>query len=182
MSTHLRRNFSTRPWWMVLDTPQYCVRIVARIHASDASCIDLHARCSAAQTAHGSRAHFARSRDLSTIHRVWEDDSRPRLEQIGWWSRTEHFARGEGSAEKRRQSVLHETEAGRLLSHGNTRCENGLQHGQLGTYISSPLEYLIRIASSYLEDRTLIVETEGGSIEVKIAAGVAQGSVGGPRI
>ena len=38
------------------------------------------------------------------------------------------------------------------------------------------------IASSYLEDRTLIVETQGGPTEVEITAGVAQGSVGGPTI
>ena len=37
----------------------------------------------------------------------------------------------------------------------------------------------MRIASSYLEDRALIVETEGSSTEVKITTGVAQGSVGG---
>ena len=43
-------------------------------------------------------------------------------------------------------------------------------------------EYLMRIASSYLEDRTLIVEAEGGSIEVEITAGLAKGSVGGPTI
>ena len=38
-------------------------------------------------------------------------------------------------------------------------------------------EYLLKIASSYLEDRMLIVETEGSSTEVKITAKVAQESV-----
>ena len=40
----------------------------------------------------------------------------------------------------------------------------------------------MRIASNYLEDRMLIVETEGGSTEVEITAGVAQVSVRGPTI
>ena len=43
-------------------------------------------------------------------------------------------------------------------------------------------EYLMRIASSYLEDRTLIVETEGGPTEVDITADIIQGSVGGPTL
>ena len=38
-------------------------------------------------------------------------------------------------------------------------------------------EYLLGVASSYLEDRVLPVETEDGTSEVKISAGVAQGSV-----
>ena len=42
-------------------------------------------------------------------------------------------------------------------------------------------EYLIRIASSYL-DRTLIEETEGGFTEVEITVIVAQESVYGPTI
>ena len=40
----------------------------------------------------------------------------------------------------------------------------------------------MRIASSSLEDRTLIVKTEGGFTEIEITAGIAQGSVGGPAI
>ena len=43
-------------------------------------------------------------------------------------------------------------------------------------------QYLMRIASSYLEDRMLTVETEGCSTEVEITAEVAQESVGGPTI
>ena len=42
--------------------------------------------------------------------------------------------------------------------------------------------YLMRVASSYLEDRTLIVETDDGTKEIEITAGVAQGSVGCPTI
>ena len=42
--------------------------------------------------------------------------------------------------------------------------------------------YLMRVASSYLEDRTLMVETDDGTKEIEITAGVAQGSVGGPTI
>ena len=37
--------------------------------------------------------------------------------------------------------------------------------------------YLMRITSSYLEDRTLMVETDDGTKEIEITAGVAQGSV-----
>ena len=42
--------------------------------------------------------------------------------------------------------------------------------------------YLMRVTSSYLEDRTLMVETDDGTKEIEITAGVAQGSVGGPTI
>ena len=42
------------------------------------------------------------------------------------------------------------------------------------------LPYLMRVASSYLQDRMLMVETDDGTKE--IMAGVAQGSVGGPTI
>ena len=42
--------------------------------------------------------------------------------------------------------------------------------------------YLMRVASSYLEDRTLMVETDDGTKEIEITAGDAQGSVGGPTI
>ena len=38
------------------------------------------------------------------------------------------------------------------------------------------------ITTSYLEDRTLMVETDDGTKEIEITAGVAQGSVGGPTI
>ena len=40
----------------------------------------------------------------------------------------------------------------------------------------------MRVASSYLEDRTLMVKMDDGSKEIEITAGVAQGSVGGPTI
>ena len=33
--------------------------------------------------------------------------------------------------------------------------------------------YLMRVTSSYLEDRTLIVETDDGTKEIEITAGVA---------
>ena len=39
------------------------------------------------------------------------------------------------------------------------------------------LLYLMRITSSYLEDRTLMVEMDDGTKEIEITAGVAQGSV-----
>ena len=42
--------------------------------------------------------------------------------------------------------------------------------------------YLMRVASSYLEDRMLMVETDDGTKEIEITAGVAEGSVGGPSI
>ena len=42
--------------------------------------------------------------------------------------------------------------------------------------------YLMRVTSSYLEDRTVMVETDDGTKEIEITAGVAQGSVGGPTI
>ena len=40
--------------------------------------------------------------------------------------------------------------------------------------------YLMRVTSSYLEDRTLMVETDGGTKEIEITTGVAVGSLGGP--
>ena len=40
----------------------------------------------------------------------------------------------------------------------------------------------MRITISYLEDKTLRVETGGGTKEIEIRSGVAQGSVGGPTI
>ena len=40
----------------------------------------------------------------------------------------------------------------------------------------------MRVTSSYLEDRTLMVETDDGTKEIEITAGVAQGSVDGPTI
>ena len=43
-------------------------------------------------------------------------------------------------------------------------------------------EYLLRVASSYLEDRVVLAETDEGTIEVNISAGVAQGSVKGPTM
>ena len=42
--------------------------------------------------------------------------------------------------------------------------------------------YLMRVASSYLEDMTLMVEMDDGTKEIEITAGVAQGSVDGPTI
>ena len=42
--------------------------------------------------------------------------------------------------------------------------------------------YLMRVTSSYLEDRTLMVETDDGTKDIEITAGVAQESVGGPTI
>ena len=42
--------------------------------------------------------------------------------------------------------------------------------------------YLMKVASSYLEDGTLMVETDDETKEIEITAGVAQGSVGGPTI
>ena len=38
------------------------------------------------------------------------------------------------------------------------------------------------VTSSYVEDRTLMMETDDGTKEIEITAGVAQGSVGGPTI
>ena len=43
-------------------------------------------------------------------------------------------------------------------------------------------QYLQRVASSYLGERALLVETDEGTTEVKISAGVAQGSVKGPTM
>ena len=40
----------------------------------------------------------------------------------------------------------------------------------------------MRVTSSYLEDRTLMMETDDGTKEIEITVGVAQGSVGGPAI
>ena len=42
--------------------------------------------------------------------------------------------------------------------------------------------YLMRVASSYLENMTLMVETDNGTKEIEITAGVVQGSVGSPTI
>ena len=42
--------------------------------------------------------------------------------------------------------------------------------------------YLMTVTSSYLEGRTLMVETDDGTKEIEITAEVAQGSVGGPTI
>lgn len=43
-------------------------------------------------------------------------------------------------------------------------------------------EYLLRVESDYLDNRVLLIETEDGTVEVKITAGVAQGSVEGPQM
>ena len=40
----------------------------------------------------------------------------------------------------------------------------------------------MRVASSYLEKRRLMVETDDGTKEIEITAGVAPGSVGGHTI
>ena len=42
--------------------------------------------------------------------------------------------------------------------------------------------FLMRITNSYLEDKTLILETDDGTKEIEITARVAQESVGGPTI